>query len=203
MMASNSLSFDAIVDALQGAGAVSDPAEMHGTLCGLACILGANAQSLWMADILTNGSGSAVADEDSAAVVPAQERTAALLSALATASGTALEAGDMSFQPLLPGDDESLEQRTVALAAWCQGFNHGLALAVRIADADEALKHETVAEIVRDFAELAQLGYVEDEIEGEGEVAWAELVEYVRVSVQLVFEELAGVRQRIAPAVHH
>ena len=109
----------------------------------------------------------------------------------------------MSFQPLLPGDDESLEQRTAALAAWCQGFNYGLALAVRIGDADEALQHDTVAEIVRDFAELAQLGYTEDEIEGEGEVAWAELVEYVRVSVQLVFEELAGVRQRIAPAVRH
>ena len=203
MMASNSLSFDAIVDALQGAGSVSDPAEMHGSLCGLACILGANAQSLWMADILTNGGGSAVADEDSAAIVPGREKTAALLSALATVSATALEAGDMSFQPLLPGDDESLEQRTVALAAWCQGFNHGLALAVRIGDADEALKHETVAEIVRDFAELAQLGYVEDEIEGEGEVAWAELVEYVRVSAQLLFEELADVRQRTAPAVHH
>jgi uncharacterized protein YgfB (UPF0149 family) len=126
-----------------------------------------------------------------------------LLNALAVASATTLEAGDMSFQPLLPGDDESLEQRTVALAAWCQGFNYGLALAVRIGDADQVLKHETVAEIVRDFAELAQLGHVEDEIEGEGEVAWAELVEYVRVSVQLLYEELAGVRQRTAPAVHH
>ena len=62
MMASSSLSFDAIVDALQNAGAISDPAEMHGSLCGLACVLGANAQSLWMADILTNG-GDPVADE--------------------------------------------------------------------------------------------------------------------------------------------
>lgn len=203
MMASNSLSFDAIVDALRSAGAISDPAEMHGSLCGLACVLGANAESLWMADILNNGGGPAVADDDSAAAVSGREKAAALLGALATASATTLEAGDMSFQPLLPGDDESLERRTTALAAWCQGFNYGLVLAVRIGDADEALKRETVVEIVRDFAEMAQLGYVEDEIEGEGEVAWAELVEYVRVSVQLLFEELAGVRQRIAPAVHH
>ncbi len=202
MMASSSLSFDAIVDALQNAGAISDPAEMHGSLCGLACVLGANAQSLWMADILTNG-GDPVADEDSTAAVSGTEKATALLGALATASATTLEAGDMSFQPLLPGDDESLEQRTTALAAWCQGFNHGLVLAVRIGDADEALKRENVAEIVRDFAELAQLDYVEDEIEGEGEVPRAELVEYVRVSVQLLFEELADVRQRIGPAVHH
>jgi uncharacterized protein len=202
MMASSSLSFDAIVDALQSAGAISDPAEMHGSLCGLVCVLGANAQSLWMADILTNG-GDPVADEDGPAAVSGRERAAVLLGALATASATTLEAGDMSFQPLLPGDDESLERRTTALAAWCQGFNHGLVLAVRIGDADEALNRETVAEIVQDFAELAQLGHVEDEIEGEGEVAWAELVEYVRVSAQLLFEELADVRQRTAPAVHH
>jgi uncharacterized protein YgfB (UPF0149 family) len=203
MMASSSLSFDAIVDALQIAGAISDPAEMHGSLCGLACVLGANAQSLWMAEIFTHGGDPAVADEADAAAVSGREEAAVLLGALATASTTTLEAGDMSFQPLLPGDDESLEQRTTALAAWCQGFNHGLVLAVRIGDADDALKRETVAEIVRDFAELAQLGHVEDEIEGEGEVAWAELVEYVRVSVQLLFEELAGVRQRIGPAIHH
>jgi uncharacterized protein YgfB (UPF0149 family) len=203
MMAVNSLSFDAIVDALQSAGAISDPAEMHGSLCGLACVMGTNAQSLWMAEILGSSGRPVAADEDGGAAVSGSEATAGPLSALATASATTLEAGDMSFQPLLPGDDESLEQRTEALAAWCQGFNHGLALGIRIADADEALKRETVAEIVQDFAELARLGYVEDEIEGEGEVAWAELVEYVRVSVQLVFEELAGVRQRIAPAVHH
>jgi uncharacterized protein YgfB (UPF0149 family) len=109
----------------------------------------------------------------------------------------------MSFQPLLPAEEASLEQRTEALAAWCQGFNYGLALAVRIADADAALKGEPVAEIVHDFAELAQLGYAEDEIEGEGEVAWAELLEYVRVSVQLVFEELAAFRQQTGLAVRH
>jgi uncharacterized protein YgfB (UPF0149 family) len=192
-----------MVDALQIAGAISDPAEMHGSLCGLACVLGANAQPLWLADILGNGDAPSPADEDGAGAEPGRGNLAELLGALATASAATLEAGDMSFQPLLPADDALLEQRTVALAAWCQGFNHGLALAVRIGDADEALQRDTVAEIVGDFAELAQLGYVEDEIEGEGEVAWAELVEYVRVSVQLVFEELAGVRQRIAPAVHH
>ena len=64
MMASNSLSFDAIVDALQGAGAVSDPAEMHGTLCGLACILGANAQSLWLAARIENRLGQLRARAD-------------------------------------------------------------------------------------------------------------------------------------------
>lgn len=203
MTVSNSLSFDAIDDALRRAGAITDPAEAHGSLCGLVCVLGAAAQSPWMADTLPTANGAVVPDDEAAADPSGMADLAELLGALAMASSAALEAGDMSFQPLLPEDGESLEQRTVALAAWCQGFNYGLALAVRIGDANEAVQHQTIAEIVRDFAEVAQLGYTEDEIEGEGEVAWAELVEYVRVSVQLVFEELAEVRQRTGAAVRH
>jgi hypothetical protein len=203
MTASNSLSFDVIEDALRRAGAVTEPAEAHGGLCALACVLGADAQSLWMADTLATTDEAVPADEDPGEDLSGVEEATALLSLLAAASTKALEAGDMSFQLLLPEDDVSLEQRTEALAAWCQGFNYGLAHAVRIGDADQAIQTDAIAEIVRDFAELAQLGYTEDEIEGEGEVAWVELVEYVRVSVQLVFEEMAGVRQRIATAVRH
>ncbi len=203
MTASMFLSFDVIDDALRRAGAITDPAEAHGSLCGLVCVLGAAAQSPWMADTLPTANGAVVPDDRAAADPSGTADLAELLGALAVASSAALEAGDMSFQPLLPEDGESLEQRTIALATWCQGFNYGLALAVRIGDADEAVQQPTIAEIVRDFAEVAQLGYTEDEIEGEGEVAWAELVEYVRVSVQLVFEELAGVRQRIGAAVRH
>jgi len=202
MTASSALSFDAVDDALQRVGSVTQPSEAHGSLCGLLCVLGASAQSPWMADTLATGAQPSPGDADAEAL-PGGGEAAGVLAALAASSATALDVGDMSFQPLLPADDASLERRTEALAAWCQGFNYGLALAVRIGDADAVLKTDPVAEIVRDFAELAQLGYQEDEIEGEGEVAWAELLEYVRVSVQLVFEELAEVRQKIHSAVRH
>ena len=203
MTASNSLSFDVIDDALRRAGAVTEPAEAHGSLCGLACVLGADAQSSWLADTLTTAEEPDLPAEEIGEGSAGIEEAAALLGGLAAASTKALEAGDMSFQPLLPADDEPLEERTAALAAWCQGFNYGLALAVRFGDADEAVRHEAIAEIVRDFAEMSQLGYQEDEGDRDAEADWAELVEYVRVSVQLVFEEMAGVRQRVATAVRH
>ena len=203
MTASNSLSFDVIDDALRRAGAATEPAEAHGSLCGLACVLGADAQSSWLADTLTTAEEPDLPAEEIGEGSAGIQEAAALLGGLAAASTRALEAGDMSFQPLLPADDEPLEERTAALAAWCQGFNYGLALAVRFGDADEAVRHEAIAEIVRDFAEMSQLGYQEDEGDRDAEADWAELVEYVRVSVQLVFEEMAGVRQRVATAVRH
>ena len=33
---------------------------------------------------------------------------------------------DMEFEPLLPDDEAPLEERTAALAQWCQGFLYGL-----------------------------------------------------------------------------
>ncbi|MBT8141245.1 MAG: UPF0149 family protein [Gammaproteobacteria bacterium] len=51
---------------------------------------------------------------------------------------------------------------------------------------------ETVEEILRDFAELARAGHQDDALDETDEAAFMELLEYLRVSVQLVFEEMAG-----------
>ena len=104
---------------------------------------------------------------------------------------------DMEFEPLLPPDTESLEERTQALAEWCQGFLYGLG-AGSIPDASE-LPGE-VGEVVRDFIEITHADVDVDQGEESNENAYAELVEFVRVGVQLLFEELAVARAPGAPA---
>ena len=58
--------------------------------------------------------------------------------------------------------------------------------------ADGALSGE-VAELVRDFSEISRAGAAPNESENPdlGDRSLAELVEYVRVGAQLIFEELA------------
>ena len=56
-----------------------------------------------------------------------------------------------------------------------------------------------VAEVLRDFAEVARAGAVGDESEETEEDAYAELVEFVRVGVQLVYDELAACARRSRP----
>jgi uncharacterized protein YgfB (UPF0149 family) len=109
----------------------------------------------------------------------------------------------MTFQPLLPDDAEPLVQRVDGLAQWCQGFNHGLFVAARIGDAEAELRSGNTAEIVCDFADMAQVAVGDEEPDAEGEAAYVELVEYVRVSVQLVYEEFTAVRQRVQSAARH
>jgi hypothetical protein len=185
--------FDQIDQALRRAEAGHDAAEAHGSLCGLLCTLGAGAESAWLADTLPESPGNPTVTE----------QATNLLKALANRTRGALEDVQMSFQPLLPDDAEALMQRVDALAQWCQGFNHGLFVAARTSAAEDEIRSGNTAEIVSDFAEMAQVAVGPDEADAEGEAAYTELVEYVRVSVQLVYEELAAVRQREQAASRH
>ncbi len=185
--------FDQIDQALRRAEAGHDAAEAHGSLCGLLCGLGAGAEAAWLADTLP----------ESPANPTVTEQATNLLKSLAANTRGALEDVQMTFQPLLPDDAEALMQRVDALAQWCQGFNHGLFVAARTSAAEDEIRSGNTAEIVSDFAEMAQVAVGPDEADAEGEAAYAELVEYVRVSVQLVYEELAAVRQREQAASRH
>jgi uncharacterized protein YgfB (UPF0149 family) len=182
--------FDAIEHLLSASGASWEAAEAHGAFCGRACLSGVAAIRSWVDELLA---------ESDAADVLAKERSKTL-ETLAANTILQLEAGDMSFNLLAPGDEESLYIRTAALVDWCHGFMHGM---VSAGGADEgpqadALEPDVVSEILDDFSEITKAGAGEDEGE-DSESAYAELIEYVRVSAQLVYDETASLRTK--PAV--
>lgn len=193
MSATPAPGFDQVAAALQEAGSPVHAAEAHGSLCGLACLLGPASAAPWMAEVMEDASPAAAAGDGPAAV----------LQALAIATGAALEDGDLSFRPLLPDDETELAGRADSLAHWCQGFAHGLTVGGEFSDARQALGEGLMAEIIGDITELARVAFTGDETEDEGEAAYAELVEYLRVSVQLVFEEMLPARERVASRATH
>ncbi len=134
----------------------------------------------WLADAL-NGATASTALQRSARE---------MLATVAARSFEALQEADMSLELLLPPDETPLDVRAENLGYWCQGFTHGLS----IAPGDpQRLSGDVIGEILQDFSEITRAAFAESETAEEAEVAYAELVEYVRVSAQLVFEEL---RQR-------
>jgi len=192
-MASTGLpSYSLVEDALGELGTSPGVTEAHGSLCGLACVLGGRAGPAWVASLLT---------ADGAAEAGAE--TADLLGALAEASCAALSEGAMAFTLLLPPDERPLAERTEALGAWCTGFMEGLGEAAASPGARAALAGDTAREIIGDFAEIARATVGQAETEPEGEAAYAELVEFVRVSVQLMFEELHEARGAAGNASLH
>jgi uncharacterized protein YgfB (UPF0149 family) len=173
------LNFDLVEQALRTAGALSAPAEIHGELCGSMCLLGKEAEPSWAAHILADGH---------------EPRAAELLKILASRTWGELEEGDISFRLLLPSDDRSLELRADSLSLWCQGFLHGLGAGENQGQLKFVYQRGVTKEIIRDFSEITRAAFDESETEEEAEAAYTELVEYVRVCVQLVFEEFYRIR---------
>lgn len=172
------MDFDALVAALEHAGAPVGAAECHGALAGwIASGLGSEPQPL-LESLLED------LDRGSDAGIRCQE----LLVGLHGALRRDLDGTEFKFAPLLPPEDAPLPQRVAALAEWCEGFLFGLGLA-----GDAATQGgEEVREVIEDFAQIARAG-VDDESGGEAdEVAYAELVEYLRAATQLVHEALAA-----------
>jgi uncharacterized protein YgfB (UPF0149 family) len=162
---------------------LTDAAEAHGTLAGSLCAVADYAFQDWLREILPEGRADAAAAD--------------VLYGLFTATAAALEQTDMEFEPLLPSDAQPLEARAAALALWCQGFLYGVGSG-SIPDAS-GLPGD-VGEIVRDLTEITRAGVDEEQGEESNESAYAELVEFVRVGVQLLFEELAPARHAPLPA---
>ena len=102
-----------------------------------------------------------------------------------------LVGNDADFEPLLPDDESPLALRADALSQWCQGFLYGLGSGTT---SDPGKVSVEAGEIIRDFTEITHVGVDADEENEENEVAFAEVVEFVRVGVQLLFAELAPAR---------
>lgn len=172
------MNFEQLQTVLSRAAAPSSAAESHGTLCGVICAGGGQPDSAWLAHVLGDSAGSG----------PARECEAALQQLRDTARRQ-LESFDMDFAPLLPSDAQPLAQRVEALGLWCQGFLFGLSLG-RSRDELAALPDEA-GEVIRDLAEMARAGFESDDGDDEAdEQAYSELVEYLRVAVQILYEAL-------------
>ncbi len=162
--------------------ALTDLPEAHGTLAGALCAAADYRFDDWLRELYAEGKTSH----------EARDR----LEALFEATRRALVAGQMQFEILLPGDEVPIVDRASALGQWCQGFLYGLGTSP-IPDVD-ALP-EQVGEIVRDLTSITQVGVDAQEGNEANEDAYTELVEFVRVGAQLLFDELERFRGSSAP----
>ncbi len=179
-----SVQFDDLDGAFAQGNAPVEPAEAHGSLCGALCAVPGYRAQDWFDEVLP--------DARSAGALRARN----LLQTIFDETAQALGGGEMEFAPLLPDDESTLEVRVEALAEWCGGFLYGLG-AGKLPSLDSVPGE--VGEVLRDFTEISRAAVGTGETEDTNETAYAELVEFVRAGTQLVYEELAGHRERGLP----
>jgi uncharacterized protein YgfB (UPF0149 family) len=171
--------YDDFQRVLRDARALPDPAEAHGSLAGALCSSRNYGLIEWLHEILPEDSPDEAALQSS------------VLQNVYDSMVRSLGGNDANFEPLLPDDDAPLVERAEALSSWCQGFLYGLGSGNT---ADPSKVSSEAGEIIRDLTEITHVGVADDEENEENETAFAEVVEFVRVGVQLLFVELAPAR---------
>lgn len=153
-------------------------ASLHGSLCGYLSSGGTAEGTLWVDEVLQ--------DPDLTTELSSEAKT--LFSALSRVAREQLDDASMRFTPLLPADESDLPERVAALSEWCSGYLGGLGLGGRFSS-KRTLSREG-REALNDLERIARSVIELDEDTEGDEQAWAELVEFVRVGVQLVRLEL-------------
>jgi uncharacterized protein YgfB (UPF0149 family) len=167
-----------------------DAAECHGTLCGLLCASDTVKGSAWVNQVLSGRLELPEAETPPLQGGSHGEEHALLLILYKETIGQ-LDDPEYGFSLLLPDDALPLAQRVESLSHWCQGFLAGLGLGGL---QDQAKFPGDSSEVMRDFAEISRLGHGDGDGDNEDEAAFAEIVEYVRMAVLLVYEELRPLR---------
>jgi len=173
-------SYEELARMLLTAGADSSASEAHGMLSGTICAAGKTAPGLWLEYLLGEGNTLSAAARDSSD----------MLLALQSELLRQLNDDAFGFDLLLPLDDEPLSLRTETLSQWCAGFLYGLALG---GFREDVAMPDSVSEVMKDFYEISHARFDYDLMDESDEAAYTEIVEYVRMGVLLLYEELQPV----------
>lgn len=164
--------FTDIERALKKADSNFDAASAHGLLCGFICATSGKTDSEWKQLI----AGKKNQLDNLAALEELYEVSYHLLSEFS-----------FEFNLLLPEDSVDINQRAELLGLWCQGFVTGLEKCGFLLTKREP---SDVTEALDDIIEIAQISFGDITDTEEDETAYFELVEHVRLSVLLIFNEI-------------
>lgn len=164
--------FNQLTESLDDAQLTMNPAEIHGLLCGFIAATGQVENTIW---------------EKCIAGAKAHTVCRELLLQLYETSYELMSEFSFDFTLLLPDDEVDLNTRAESLALWCQGFLTALKQA-KIPLTNRPASEAT--ETLNDFMEIAQVTYGDLTADEEDEAAYFELVEYVRLGVLLIFQDL-------------
>jgi uncharacterized protein YgfB (UPF0149 family) len=171
--------FEHFCDELSRASVDLHPSELHGMVVGYLCAVkdSSNAgQRRSLFEVWMDG-----------------QATSSLVNILEEAFKHSLESlgeyADFDFTLIIPEDDEEISERAKAVALWCSGFLSGFGESGLQLDAAAA---SDAREALQDMGRIAAMS--EEVTDGEeNESDLTEIVEFIRISVLLVFAEPASI----------
>lgn len=170
------MNFDQLVEELATAGSAVSASECHGMVCGM-LVAGYNAAEEVPTQLAT-------------AIEVDYSSISAWAGSLALQCQQSIGSADFSFSPWVPEEQESLRDSLLTLAEWCEGLLYGIGGAGR--EALNKAENRELREILNDIVNIAREARVDEAYEGseEDEADFSEVLEYLRVCAQYLYQEL-------------
>ena len=175
---SSSNLYIALTKKLEDMGLRISPAETHGVVLGMLCAQPKDLDTENLNTVLLE------LNEDNAKDDKAFRQ---FLESMLDQAKEMLFSQGFDIQLLVPQEDGPLKERIEALSNWCQGYVYGL-VAGGVRDFDHL--PDDASEIIEDILQISKLGADSENYDDEEEKAFFEIEQFVRVGVQLVFEEM-------------
>ena len=165
-------------EALENCDSGRNSIQAHGLLCGYIMTHGLKGHDMWLHRMFENSSNEK------------GDKYKYIFDDLFIKTWQQLEGRQSEFELFLPGDDRGLLTRAKAIGSWCDSYLHGLISSVTTEKLKKAINREPTSILIKDLLEMTKATIGEEDDDETNERSYAELVEYTRIAVQLIFEEL-------------
>lgn len=159
---------------------VPSVAEVHGLICGFICAGSITDGKSWLEPIISH-----LGSKD----IELLNTYKKLLLEIHETTSLKLQEFSFDFELLIPNDDAPLQERAEALSYWCQGFIVALN---RAGINYKKMPPSETKEAIHHIIEISKLDYKMIDVTESDELAYNEVMEYVRMAVILVYAELAA-----------
>ena len=159
---------------------VSSVSEIHGLITGFVCVGNIIDGKSWLEPIVSH-----LGKKDAVCL----SKYKSLLLEIHEITSLNLHKFGFDFFLLIPDDDTSLQERAKSLSYWCQGFIMALH---RVGMDYKKMLPSEATEVIHNIAEISKLDYELIDITDKDELAYNEVMEYVRMGVVLIYSELAA-----------
>lgn len=176
------MEFDHIKDQLSPFPELESPSFIQGMLIGLICGDNDIEETVWIKKLI-----------EEAQITKVKESFLIALHQMFDETNKGLNGSGFELKLCLPNDEDDVIARAAMLGHLCEGVLYGLGLIGRLQDAEEPVSKE-VRELINDFGDIAQIdveALAEAKEIGDSEEAdLMQLVEFVRIGVMMINEEL-------------
>ena len=186
-MLKKQITYDDLHLILDICGSARCAGEVHGLLCSHLSVNGKEGIFIWYQEILH---GIKI-DEN------VKDQIDLIFDNLVEATWHQLVERQSEFILLLPDDIDSAVDRANAMAKWCEGFLYGLVSGKNSSNLNKILSTNPIADIISDVVQIARVKSDDKEDVEVEESAYTELNEYLRVAIQLIYEELSDFRSTL------